>query len=307
MNGRVYDPLLGRFLSADLLVQRPGDLQSFNRYSYVRNNPLTLTDPSGWADDDNRNGGSGLWDNLKDLIAVYIPSQAALPGRIDTASAPSRDGDEIAARDTVQGAVQEAHDRVEGQLKVYAKADEFITGGVFTEAAQAGLGKDIKGQDMSPADRAAAAGRAAINLGLMAIPAGRDAKQATNIARLESGSVKTGLVSKVTDFVKSAVHHIATDKNSVSTATGGPWTPRFKAIFDKAGMTLGDSLNKLRVAGHEGPHSQAYHTAVFDRLTQAIKGLKGEEYKTALQNELKAMAKELKDEKSEIYKLLMKK
>jgi len=48
MNGRIYDPLLGRFLSADTVVQAPGNLQSFNRYSYVLNNPLTLTDPTGF-------------------------------------------------------------------------------------------------------------------------------------------------------------------------------------------------------------------------------------------------------------------
>ena len=46
MTGRIYDPLLGRFLSADLVVQAPGNLQSYNRYSYVFNNPLSLTDPS---------------------------------------------------------------------------------------------------------------------------------------------------------------------------------------------------------------------------------------------------------------------
>ena len=49
MNGRIYDSNLGRFLSADPIVQAPGDLQSYNRYSYVRNNPLTLTDPSGYS------------------------------------------------------------------------------------------------------------------------------------------------------------------------------------------------------------------------------------------------------------------
>jgi hypothetical protein len=48
MNGRIYDPLLGRFLSADLVVQFPGNLQSYNRYSYVENNPLTRFDPTGW-------------------------------------------------------------------------------------------------------------------------------------------------------------------------------------------------------------------------------------------------------------------
>jgi len=48
MNGRVYDPTLGRFLSADPFVQAPTNTQSLNRYSYVFNNPLSNTDPSGF-------------------------------------------------------------------------------------------------------------------------------------------------------------------------------------------------------------------------------------------------------------------
>ena len=47
MNARIYDPALGRFLSADSIIQFEGDLQSYNRYSYVLNNPLKYTDPSG--------------------------------------------------------------------------------------------------------------------------------------------------------------------------------------------------------------------------------------------------------------------
>jgi RHS repeat-associated protein len=48
MNGRVYDPALGRFLSPDPVVQAPYDTQGQNRYAYVRNNPLRYTDPSGY-------------------------------------------------------------------------------------------------------------------------------------------------------------------------------------------------------------------------------------------------------------------
>lgn len=48
MNGRVYDPLLGRFLSPDILVQAPYNSQSYNRYSYVWNNPVSFVDPSGY-------------------------------------------------------------------------------------------------------------------------------------------------------------------------------------------------------------------------------------------------------------------
>jgi|GEM_PF-1061257 len=48
MNGRIYDPQLGRFLSADPYIQFPKNMQSYNRYSYVLNNPLSLTDPTGF-------------------------------------------------------------------------------------------------------------------------------------------------------------------------------------------------------------------------------------------------------------------
>ena len=49
LNGRVYDPDLGRFLSADPLVQAPDFSQSYNRYSYVWNNPVSAWDPTGYA------------------------------------------------------------------------------------------------------------------------------------------------------------------------------------------------------------------------------------------------------------------
>ena len=47
MNGRLYDPILGRFHSPDNFVQMPDFSQSFNRYSYCLNNPLKYVDPDG--------------------------------------------------------------------------------------------------------------------------------------------------------------------------------------------------------------------------------------------------------------------
>ena len=44
---RYYDPVLGRFISADTLVPEPGNPQALNRYAYGLNNPLKYTDPTG--------------------------------------------------------------------------------------------------------------------------------------------------------------------------------------------------------------------------------------------------------------------
>jgi RHS repeat-associated protein len=68
MNGRIYDPEIGRFLSPDPYVQVPEYSQNFNRYTYVLNNPLSLTDPSGhsWVGDN--------WLSVVVMVVVAVVS-----------------------------------------------------------------------------------------------------------------------------------------------------------------------------------------------------------------------------------------
>ncbi len=96
MNGRVYDPQLGRFLSADPVVQDATDLQAYNHYAYVRNNPLSLLDPSGfsWIGDVFKSIGnffshafSGIASAFKSIFknaifraVIQIAACAAAPG-----------------------------------------------------------------------------------------------------------------------------------------------------------------------------------------------------------------------------------
>ncbi len=68
MNGRMYDPNLGRFLSPDNYVQNPYNTQNFNRYAYVLNNPLMYNDPTGEMTED----GTGWNDTYPSAIANAI-------------------------------------------------------------------------------------------------------------------------------------------------------------------------------------------------------------------------------------------
>ena len=68
MNARLYDPTIGRFLSADTVIQAPYDSQSYNRYSYVRNNPLKYTDPTGHFFSGLRHWVSRHWSEAREYI-----------------------------------------------------------------------------------------------------------------------------------------------------------------------------------------------------------------------------------------------
>ncbi len=59
MNGRVYDPAIGRFMSPDPIIQDPLNTQSYNRYTYVFNNPLRYVDPTGFTCEDSGNPDTG--------------------------------------------------------------------------------------------------------------------------------------------------------------------------------------------------------------------------------------------------------
>ncbi|HZI13236.1 MAG TPA: AHH domain-containing protein [Myxococcus sp.] len=88
-------------------------------------------------------------------------------------------------------------------------------------------------------------------------------------------------------------HHLATIRNEKSTARGGPWTPRFRDLFKRAGMELKDPENVVPVPGHKGPHPQEYHQRVYQRLEAATRNCRGiSECRSALTEELRVLAEE---------------
>jgi hypothetical protein len=100
-------------------------------------------------------------------------------------------------------------------------------------------------------------------------------------------------------------HHIATNKWWKSTKDAGPWSPQFQEIFDKAGMSLDDSANIVRVKGHKGPHPSDYHKEVFRRLTDATEGCRTmQQCREALTAELRDLAGEVATQGSDLNRLV---
>jgi len=76
MNGRLYDPVLGRMLSPDNFIQDAGSTQNYNRYTYCFNNPLKYIDPSGnyvYYDFTGEHGefGKGFYEGAFNSVPFY--------------------------------------------------------------------------------------------------------------------------------------------------------------------------------------------------------------------------------------------
>jgi hypothetical protein len=100
-------------------------------------------------------------------------------------------------------------------------------------------------------------------------------------------------------------HHIATICNDKDTKRGGPWTPRFRAIFAKAGMSMEDPANKLPLPGHYGPHPQRYHELVLQELLEATKTCRSVvDCRERLTRALKALVQEVATPGTELNQLV---
>jgi RHS repeat-associated protein len=75
MGARYYDPTLVRFTQPDSVVPEPDDPQSWNRYSYTRNNPVNRIDPTGHAD-------ISVAADLADLLDAYAVSRTEVRGNL---------------------------------------------------------------------------------------------------------------------------------------------------------------------------------------------------------------------------------
>lgn len=114
----------------------------------------------------------------------------------------------------------------------------------------------------------------------------------------------SGATSRPVD-AEGPEHHIASDKFSTSANNGGPWTPRYQELFDKAGMSLDDAANKVRVPGHKGPHPQEYHEEIFRRLRDATLECRSiQQCREALTSELQRLGRIISTSGTRLNKLV---
>ncbi len=160
--------------------------------------------------------------------------------------------------------------------------------------------------------QAAASGAARVGLRLSAVAQVEAVAVAANAVTI---TLAPNAVAATTDSMAGVAsrpvdaegheHHIATNKWPDATHSGGPWTPKFKRLFDRAGMSLDDPANKVRINGHKGPHPQEYHEEVYRRLREAMEGCSSvSQCKQALTSTLKELAAEIAAPGSRLNKLV---
>lgn len=125
------------------------------------------------------------------------------------------------------------------------------------------------------------------------------------------GTTASGLGSACSDGSPkkegSQWHHLATDKNELSADTGGPWTPLFERLFAKAGMSLDDPANLVYLAGHKGPHPEAYHQEIYRTLARAVRSCKSlPDCRSKLLTALQSVARDVCTPGSRLHQLATK-
>lgn len=293
MNARLYDPVLGRFLSPDPYVQMPDNLQSFNRYTYGMNNPLLYTDPDGefwhivigalvggtinWISNGCEFNAEGLAYFGTGALAGGLAAGFPGAGLYITAGLG-------AANSALNQGFTNGWSNINLQQVGMDAGISYLTavaGSAFASNLSGPIG-NLVDKIKSPILKSVAASE------LVGVPLGAfmgglgalgDGDQNTSFWdgawRGAKSSIATSAVSgigvaaqyaldKKVDFftgkkkTPTQVHHFATNKNS-------KYTPLMEEIIQKYGLKLDENWNKGSME-HSGRHPNKYHKWVLEQM-----------------------------------------
>jgi len=242
MGGRVFDPQVGRFMSADPHIQAPLNSQSMNRYSYTLNNPLSFTDPSGYFFSSIFKKLKKLFDKIKKIIKKVVEKLKKIARKM-----------------------REIHKKIKKYVKKYWRVIVAVVVAVVVTVATMGIASGVAGVKAA-SGVAKALGTSAINVvkvvahgligGLRAVVnggkflagfiSGAVGKAVTIGSNWLSNNINAGISSKV---VKGLV--VATVGGLAAELTGG----EFAAGFIAAGVAfatneLSEKLNRSSAGKH---------------------------------------------------------
>jgi hypothetical protein len=124
------------------------------------------------------------------------------------------------------------------------------------------------------------------------LKSGKQKRLLTEAAGAKTDAEAVSIIERGAKDILGDEHHIATNKNWISSLEGGPWSPRFEKLFNRVGMTLRDVENRVRIPKHKGPHPEEYHREIFRRLSDAILDKTGDSARSAMKDELQRISAE---------------
>lgn len=291
MNGRVYDPVTGRFMSADPTVPDASDLQSFNRYSYTRNNPLAATDPTGFEDkrledeyrglnslqsifDKVASGIKGLFESISNWGSSQTTTVGATNRDSNSGAEPIQSVTIVGERPTNSGSSGGMSASGSLPLAVALNADvqaerrtalmDKSAGVLFGSSLGTAAGLALAGG----CDTLTAGACALANPTIVISSASLGGAIGSEVVPpfLASSRVLAKNIAKATGLTKTkyaASHHIV--------AEGDPRAATSRAILASVGMNIDDAFNGINMSAryHDAIHTNLYHATVENALTGA--------------------------------------
>ena len=281
MNARLYDQILGRFLSPDPYVQLPDFTQAMNRYGYCMNRPLCYVDENGeffwivvgiaagvtaitnvaihWNEITAAGGWKGFWKGagyaLAGGVAGGVGAAVGIGAAVGFGAAAGVTGAQLAATTTgiLPGATVGAYSSATSGFLLNT-SNSLIEGKNFGDALMRGFDGAVTGFISGGI-------MGGITGGVQALSQGKNIWTGGNI---KNGGAPRPIYDAETVTQKSEKpmqnHHFATNKNK-------RFTPEMEKITNKYGLKLDESWNK-EMLPHLGRHPNAYHKWVLKQMKQ---------------------------------------